>query len=321
MISAPAKNNRHARNLSLHHCHENGETRRMKIDWNDIPMLLALADSGSMTAAGRALGMDTSTISRRLSAAENTLQTRLFVREGTRYQPTEAGLAFLEHAKVIYGQVQDMLLVTRAQAAGMTGPVRLTALGFLLDHWFIRQLPSLVHDYPGLEWKLIAANQNLSFTRRETDFALRLARPSEDAAVLMTRVGELGFSVYGAKKHMALPRSRWGAEPWLTYGDEHASLPEMQWLGDAFPDAAKRIQTSSVATLRQACEAGLGLALLPCIVGADSGLTRLSEQPELYRELWLLSHKEAGKVERMRAVADSLKRLFDAEAAVLRGKA
>lgn len=291
----------------------------MDIDWNDIPMLLALAESGSMTAAGRALGLDTSTISRRLVAAETLFGMRLFVRETAGYRPTEAGQEFVQRARTIYGDVQDMLQFTRAQAIEIAGPVRITALGFLLDHWLIERLLSLQARHPKLEWTLIAANENLSFTRRETDFALRLARPTDDAAVLMTRVGTLGFAVYGSEKFAKLPRERWGEVSWLCYDDEYASLPEMQWLTATCPKAKRRVQTSSVTALMRACEAGAGLALLPCIAASGSNLARLSSEPELYRELWLLSHKEVGKIKKMRTVADNLRQFLEADALLLQG--
>jgi DNA-binding transcriptional LysR family regulator len=288
-------------------------------NWNDIPLLLELARSGSMSAAGRALGSDVSTVSRRLAAVEKGLQTRLFIRGSQGYQPTDAGRVFMAHAEQAYGQVHAMLLATRSEADGIAGMVRLTAIDALFDHWLAARLPDLLQTHPLLRVKLMADNQNLSFTRREADFALRLGRPTRDAALLMRKVGEMGFAVYGGGAHTAVARRDWRKQPWLAYDDELRKTPEMQWLGRLDPSLQPALQVNSVSTLVRACEAGLGLALLPCIVAERNGLRRLGIKPEVKREVWLLSHRDTARIRRFRAVVDWLAQTFKADAAILAG--
>lgn len=291
----------------------------MNFDWNDIPLLLALAHDGSMSAAGRSLGIDPSTISRRLVAAEAALETRLFIRDNAGYHPTEAGLVFLGYAERVYGEVKSMLLDTRSEAEGVSGAVRLTSIDFLFSHWLVEHMPALLQQHPQLQLHLLVGNQALSFTRREADFALRLARPKDDAALVMRKVGELGFAVYGAERFAQTPRELWSEQPWLAYGDELSGLPEMRWLLGLVPDACFQIRVSSVSTLVHACETGMGLALLPCILAERNGLRRLSKGAELHREVWLLSHRDAGRIGRYRAVEDWLKGVFERDAVRLRG--
>lgn len=291
----------------------------MNFDWNDIPLLLALAHDGSMSAAGRTLGIDPSTISRRLVAAEAALETRLFIRDNAGYHPTEAGLVFLAYAERVYGEVKSMLLDTRSEADGVSGAVRLTSIDFLFSHWLVEHMPALLQQHPKLQLHLLVGNQALSFTRREADFALRLARPKDDAALVMRKVGELGFAVYGAERFAQTPRELWPEQPWLAYGDELSELPEMRWLQGLVPDGGFQIRVSSVSTLVHACETGMGLALLPCILAERNGLRRLSEGAELHREVWLLSHRDAGRIGRYRAVAEWLKDVFELDALRLRG--
>jgi DNA-binding transcriptional LysR family regulator len=292
----------------------------VSLDWNDIPLLLALARDGSMSAAGRTLGVDPSTISRRLVATEAALQTRLFIRDNTGYHATEAGLVFLAYAERVDGDVRSMQLHTRSEANGVSGAVRLTSIDFLFSHWLVEHMPTLLHQYPQLQLHLLVGNQALSFTRREADFALRLARPKDDAALVMRKVGDLGFAVYGAERFAQTPRELWSEQPWLAYGDELSELPEMLWLQKLVPDASFQIRVSSVSTLVHACETGLGLALLPCILAERNGLRRLSDGAELHREVWLLSHRDAGRIGRYQAVAEWLKCVFEMDAARLRGE-
>lgn len=287
------------------------------LDWNDIPMLLALARAGSMSSAARDLGVDVSTISRRVAAVEAAMGTRLFIRSNRGYEPTDAGTVFIAHAERALGQVQALQAETRAEGEGISGRVRLTAVNVLFDHWLLEHLPALLQRHPKLDVQLLTDNSNLSFTRREADFALRLAQPTQDAAILMRKVGEIGFTVFGAGPCAALPPEQWDTQPWLSYGEELDALPEMRWLAQR-QGLRRVLRVSNVTTLAHACAMGMGLAVLPCIVGSRRGLRPLCA-PVLTRELWLLSHRDAARIKRFRAVADWLGELFESEAAVLRG--
>lgn len=288
-------------------------------DWNDIPILLALARDGRMRTAGRRLGVDTSTISRRLAAAEQRLQTRLFIRTARGYEPTEAGRVFLEAAEAVEGGMRSLVSVTRSESERVSGPVRITSVDAMLSDWLVPRLPELLDAHPQLQLRLIPDNQNLSFSRGEADIALRIARPRDDAAVLARRVGQLGFAVYGAPAFRRVPRERWGDVPWLAYNDDLARTPEMQWLRRVAPAARHRLRSSSAASLLQGCEAGLGLALLPCLAVRNASLVRLSAEPELHRELWLLRHRDAARIKRFRVVADWLAARAEADRALLTG--
>lgn len=289
----------------------------MDFDWNDIPLLLKLADTGSMSQAGRVLGLDASTVSRRVAAAEKALDVRLFIREPTGYQPTDAGKVFLAHAEDVFDRIETMLVDTRAEAEGVSGTVNVTAIDVLFTHWLVRYLPELLGAHPALQVNLIGDNRDLSFTRREADLAIRLSRPNEDAALRMRKVGELGFAVYGAGAFAALPRERWPGAPWLAYPVELSRMPEMGWLATLEPRQLVRL--SSVSMILRACEEGAGLALLPCIAADRAGLQRVDPEPVLRRDLWLLSHRDAGRVARFTAVTQWLQRYFEEDAVALRG--
>lgn len=286
-----------------------------ELDWNDIPLMLSLARAGSMSSAARELGVDVSTISRRVAAVEAVLNTRLFIRSNRGYEPTDAGAVFMARAENVIGEVRAMLTETRAEAEGVSGPVRITAVSALFDRWLVRRLPELLEAHPKLQIQLLTDNSNLSFTRREADFALRLAKPTEDAALVMRRLGDIGFGVYGAPRFAGLPPERWGEQGWLSYRDDLSGLPEMRWLSQLRPEPQRVLQVSNVTTLIEACEAGLGLALLPWMIGDTSGLCRLSSRPEVRRELWLLGHRDAARIKRFRAVGDWLHQAFAADAA------
>ncbi len=290
----------------------------MDFDWNDIPLLRALAQTGSMAQTARNLGLVTSTVSRRLAAAEEALGVRLFIRDPSGYKATESGRVFLEHADRIVDRVETMFLEARAEQDDIAGPVNITGIDVVLSHWLAEHVPSLMQRHPRLEINLLGDMREYSFTRRETDLALRLNRPTADAALRMRKVGELGFAVYGTNAFAGAGRKDWPSLTWLSFPAEMSWLPEMQWLAKIGPENSIRL--SSIAMVARACERGLGVALLPCVVGSSLGLTRLQEGIESKRELWLLSHKDASQVARFRAVADWLRAAAEIDAERLAGR-
>jgi DNA-binding transcriptional LysR family regulator len=288
-------------------------------DWNDIPLILALARSGSMSASGRQLGVDASTISRRIAAAEKALKLRLFIRDNTGYQLTDAGQVFVAHGEAVYGNVQSMLQASSQEADATAGAVNITSIDFLFDYWLLEHVPALHAQHPNLQLTLQAENQNLSFTRREADFALRMGQPGEDAALVMRKLGDLGFAVYAHPKFADTPRACWGTQPWIAYDDALAGTAEMQWLAGIVPQQRKVLKVNSLSTMVWACRAGVGMALLPCIMGQQEGLQRVGANVEVLRDIWLLSHRDAGSIARFKTVSAWLSDVYAASGHLLCG--
>lgn len=292
------------RNHALRARNNQDMSSKPELDWNDIPLVLALARCGRMREAARELRVETSTVSRRLTALEKTLGTRLFIRGPRGYEPTDAGRAFVLRAESAYGEVQSLWTTTRAEADGVHGTVRISAVDALFDYWLVHRLPELLASHPGLRIRLIADNRNLSFMRGEADLALRAGRPQGDAALVMRKLGDADFYVYGATQYADTTRANWSSLPWLGYDDDLTGTPEAGWLRDVARSANPVLQASNVGTLARACVAGLGLALLPPLVAEPHGLVRLTPQPELSREIWLLAHRDAARLRRFSVVSD-----------------
>jgi DNA-binding transcriptional LysR family regulator len=274
-----------------------------RLDWNDIPLLLAVARERQLRAASRLLGVDVSTVSRRLAAAEERLQARLFIRDPEGYKPTDAGQAFIEAAEAIEHTVLSVFQMARETADEISGPVRITSIDALLSDWLAIRLPPLLEAHPGLEIKLIPEDRNVSFTRGEADLALR----------------RIGAAIYGHPKFKDIPQDLWSDQPWLTYNDDLADVPQMQWLRSAAPRAKSRFRASSTPILLKACEAGMGMALLPCISTKGSHLVRLGVGVVHEREIWLLSHRDATGIRRFRVVAEWLAQQLAVDDALLAG--
>lgn len=290
-----------------------------RVDWNDIPLLLAIARERQLRAASGHLGVDSSTVSRRLAAAEERLQTRVFVRDPDGYKLTDAGSAFVAKAEEIESLVVSLFSITKISGEDVTGTVRITSVDALLNDWLTARLPSLLDQHPTLEVTLTADHRNLSFTRSETDIGLRLARPTEDAAIVMRRVGRLGFAVYGAPRFADVAQELWNDVPWITYNDDLADVSQMRWLRTVAPRAVSHFRSSSTPILLEACQAGLGLAVLPCVSAHGRKLVRLTPAPIHEREIWLLAHRDTANIRRFRVVSDWLAAQIAQDEALLAG--
>ncbi len=277
-------------------------------DWNDIRLLLILQREGSLRATARILRVDVSTISR-----------RLFIRTTSGYQATAAGLTFLEHAQSIQGHIHQMLHSTQNNAHSVSGTVRMTSVDFIFSLWLVKYLACFQQQHPQLCLELLNDNRDLSFSQSEADIAIRLARPKRDAALFMRKVGEMGWAVYGHPEHMPLAAVDWPQQAWLSYTDDLAHVPEMRWLQQLQLSKPAILQSNHLETLIQACKNGIGLAILPCMFANDAGLKQLSDGPVVFRDIWLLSHRQTAQLARFEAVYQWLLKQFVEDAALLRG--
>ena len=274
------------------------------MEWSDLRHVLALARAGTLAAAARRLGVNQTTVARRLRAAEWALGTRLFGRRDGVLYPTATGEAAVARAARVEQEIEALESGARGSEAGVSGLVRLTTVPILANRLLIPALPTLFAAHPGLRLELVAESRNLNLTRREADIALRLARP-ESGTALARRLGRLDYAVYA-------PRRRGGESlSWITYEEGLRHLPQARWVAAAGGEEGQLLVNDAEAML-EALHAGLGKALMPCFVGdSDPRLRRLpGPKAVLSRPLWLLVHRELRAQPRIAAVIAWLERLM-----------
>lgn len=272
------------------------------MEWSDLRHVLTVARAGTLAAAARRLGVNQTTVARRLKAAELALGMRLFERRDGVLYPTAAGEAAVARAARVEQEV-EALGMGRGDAIA-AGTVRVTAVPILANRLLIPALPKLHALHPQLRIELAAEPRNLDLTRREADIALRLARP-ESGTALARRIGRLDYAVYA-------PRRRGGESlPWITYEEGLRHLPQARWMAAAGGEEAPLLVNDAEAML-QAMRAGLGKALFPCFAAeGDPRLRRLSAPKiALSRPVWLLVHRELRTQARIAAVIAWLERLM-----------
>ncbi len=276
------------------------------MDWNALQLMLAVARAGTLSAASRRLSIDQTTVSRRLKALEADLGTALFSRIDGRLVPTEAGeraIAAAESMESSAGKLQESL---SGSLQSCEGSVRLTAVPILMNRLLIPNLKPLLEKHPKLRLETIAETGNLSLSRRETDLALRFARPQKDAG-LCRRLADLSYALYRTAAHQVT------SDTLITFEETHAHLPQARWMArQAERGGIGQLRVNDAESALAAVHAGLGQSLLPEIIAAkDRSLKRVTEGPALLsREVWLLVHPEVRQLPRVQAVIDWLEGLF-----------
>lgn len=285
-------------------------------DWDDLRFLATIGREGTLAAAARRLGVDQTTVARRLRALDEALGTPLFERHEGRWQPTPVGTRVLERCSRIEDEVAGLVRVAEAGTQAINGLVRITAVSALIGDYLAGQLGSLYALHPELSVELIASNDNLSVSRREADIAIRLARPAR-GDFLIRKLGDVGFAIYGAAQGDLPVR----AGDWVAYNPDLDHTPEMRQLAAMLGDGRIRLRSNSLRGLARAVADGIGQGILPCFLAdPDPRLARLSgPRPVLSRELWMLIHPDARQQARVAATADWLVRRFEATAEVLAG--
>src|SRR5215471_17440325 len=174
-------------------------------NWDDLRYVLAVSRGRTLAAAARLLGVDSTTVARRLSAVQETLGARLYQRlaDGT-LQLTTAGERAVLHAERIEREVAALGTALAGATSEISGTVRVTSVPIIVNHVLVPAAQALLERHPGLQLEFVADARNLSLTRREADLALRLARPKTGGTkVIARRVGALPYDVYASTRHSA----------------------------------------------------------------------------------------------------------------------
>ena len=291
------------------------------LDWDDLHSFLAVARHGSLSAAARALGVQQTTMGRRLAGLEDRAGVRLLhdILDDGVVKPVGGGeidgRAF--HVAAILGNVEriesETLAIERritGRDARLEGTVRLTTVETLAVEIIVPALPALRRRHPGITLEIAAGTRVMSLTMREADIALRFGRLRQnDLAV--RKVADLSFALYAAPAYLEahpFDPTAGGEGHWLVLNEpDLMELPEMAWFAVTLPNARPALRTNARAAQRAAALHGIGIACLARYIGDTEGLVRLpAPTPPPPRELWLAVHNDIRHTPRIRAVTDFL---------------
>jgi DNA-binding transcriptional LysR family regulator len=280
-------------------------------DWDDLRHFLAVARSGSTTAAARLLDVDQSTVQRRLAELERRIGQPLAVRRPTGYRLTPFGEQLLPHAQRVEQSIQALEQAVRSSARELTGVVRVTCPEPIVYRLSRSQLLERFRSlHPGLQVEFLMSDRYLDLGKGDADVALR-SGDTVDNQLVGRKIGDSLWAIYGShayvERHGRPLRTEDLAQHALVgFDDSMAGHRTAAWLRQVAPDARLAATAGSVLGLVASAKAGMGLAPLPTALGdAEPELVRvLGPIPELARIWRILTTKRLRRTPRVSAFFD-----------------
>ena len=284
-----------------------------KLDWNAVRDFLAVARAGSLNRAAGTLGVNASTVGRRIEALEAGLGVRLFQRAQTGYVLTDEGQDLVNRAERI--EAAALAFERGAEAAEQVrGQVRLATAENLANVLLIPALPALRARHPELTVEIATDIRSLNLHRREADLALRMVRPTQ-GNVTVKRVGTMRYGLYGSADYLGrrgvreegtADAGRFDGDDLIAWSEGHSDLPAARWVERALEGRPPALVATSLHGQVIAARVGIGLAVLPSFLAAtEPGLRRVpSGADAIAQEIWLVVHADLAASARVRAVAD-----------------
>lgn len=273
------------------------------LNWDDMRHLVALADTGSLSAAARTLRVEHATVARRIAALERDLNARLVDRRGGRYRLTSIGQRAVAHAR----RMQDEVLAVERAALGseaeVTGEIAVTAPPTMVTELIVPRLPQLRARHPGLYLRLVGASHTLSLTRREADIALRLSRP-DTPSLVVRRAGSIAYGLFASAEYL-----KTHAEPGYEFvglEEDLADVAQQAWLTSLLGRRRIVFRSNDLSVQCALVKAGLGVAALPRFLGAAHGFAALDPAAGVSRDVWLTYHSDLKPSRAIHAVSEFL---------------
>jgi DNA-binding transcriptional LysR family regulator len=274
------------------------------VNWDDLRILLAVGGSGSFSQAARELGLDHSSVSRRMRAMERQLAVRLFERRADGLGLTAAGDELYRAA----ARMAEQAHAARRRVSGRDTLLRGTIRFATVDATARALMPSLQRFtslYPEIELQLVLSQHLANLSRGEADVVLRATnRPPH--TYIGRRLARHAFPVYAAPALLARfpPETSLDGFPWVCWGDGMTD----RWMAEHVPAARVVCRASTALGMEESVRAGLGVAHLACFwADGDPDFVRIHPpDPTLALGLWLLIHRDLRRSARIRAFLDFL---------------
>jgi DNA-binding transcriptional LysR family regulator len=294
--------------------------------WDDLRLVKAIAEARGMPGAAAALGLNHSTVFRRLGQIEAAVGATLFERHRSGYVLTPAGEEMTTLAAEIDEKVTAFARRVEGREISPAGELRVATADSLLVHLLTPLFARFQEACPDIRLDVVVGNPALSLTKRDADVAIRATDKPPDNLV-GRRISRIAWALYGRGSDFPdlsepLARKDLSERDWIALGEELGALKVVRFAIETAAPGRLRYRANTVLGLAEAIEAGLGIGHLPCFVGdVRPALTRLSEPIEAFAsDLWLLTHPDLRRSPRVRAFLDVMGDELARSKALLEGR-
>ena len=269
------------------------------MNWDDLRIFLAVGRKGSISGGAQLLGVQHSTVSRRIKHLEEKLGARLLERKPSGYELTVAGKNLMETAIDIETQVLGVDTTLLGKDANLVGTLRIAAINNMASSVLMPMFASFNEEYPLIDLHIMVSNSDLSLSQREADIAIRLTNSPTDTLIGKNMV-TVASAIYGGRSYLERVAER-GEEPkWI--GVDCCNFHK-SWTKQHSEEHTHHFNSDDTLLTLSAIREGLGISFLPCFMGdADPLLKRYSDpDPEHNLGLWVLFHADLRRTARVLA--------------------
>jgi len=283
-----------------------------ELDWNLIRSFVAVAETGSLSAAARKLGSSQPTLGRHIAEIEQALDVTLFRRGRQGYVLTEAGSLLFERGRAVSEQATSFVRLALGAVEAIEGTVRIAASEMVAAHVLPAMLARLGVDEPGIEVELVASNQVENLLRRDADIAIRMVQPAQNELVAR-KVTDIALRMCAATTYLDRrdrPESPEDLQQHDLIGFDRSD-EMIRGLERFYPGMTRhafRFRSDNHIVLWEAVRAGngIGIGQLP-LIRREPGLeVVLPDLPLPVLPVWLAMHRDVRASVRIRRVADFL---------------
>ncbi|QMU56779.1 MAG: LysR family transcriptional regulator [Boseongicola sp.] len=275
------------------------------MNWDDLRLLLAVHRSGSLSGAARILGVNQSTISRRLIAFEAKLKTKLVERRPEGAVLTEAGQEFCTLAEKTEADLHLTVGSLADTKENISGPLSIACVDMMVDRFLAPHLAQFQTEHPKIEISVLAGLDAVDLIRGKADIALRVSR-GPDQRLTGKRLCQFGLGIYKARDSSDEGKSN----GWIGWVDE-------RHIEAMIPDHLRALEVvhyaDSFLVMNAMVRSGMGIAVLPCYwADADQAMCRVVPEPVSYPDLgiWILYHPDRKQLPRVRAFIEFISQKF-----------
>ena len=282
--------------------------------WDDLRFFLALAREGSVSGAGKVLGVKHTTVSRRITALEEKLGSHLFTRTHSGYAKTQAAENLLPHALAVEDIVQTADREVFGMDTQLSGSLRLSASYDVFSRLVTPHINRFLKQYQGIEIELVSSTSLLDLDSREADIALRLS-PKPPEQLIGREIVTLGHGVYASEQYLRDNPCQDQLVLWTHDTDK------VEWVREHFPQARVVARVSEIITMMELVKNHHGLARMPCFVGdSEPSLRRLDLSLTASNwGVWVLSHADLRTTARVRVCREFLIEIIEQQREVIEG--
>ena len=276
------------------------------LDWTDLRVFLAVAEAGQIGLAAKSLGLDPTTLGRRLRRLEERLDATLFERTREGQTPTEAGTDLLARVEAM-AEAARGIGEHSGSGTGPSGILRISVSEGFGSQFLTGYLPQFARAHPRLTIELIANSGFLSPSKREADIAVMLSRPKA-GPVLCRKLSDYRLRLFASSAYLARHgtpthvRELAADHTLVSYVPDLLYAPELNYLEDFHEGLIARVRSSSINAQLRLIAQGAGIGVLPQFIADTApGLVPVCAQHSITRSFWIVTHKDTQGLARVRA--------------------